>query len=401
MPYIKISKPPKHAKRNSGSCGDLVQYLEKENIGKELSEREMFFSHSEDIVFPEEVKQAIDNNKKGLKKTETKFYEMSISFSQKELQHIKSTIQDPEQQKAAIQGYIRNVMNEYAKQFNRTIDGRQLEGKDLVYFAKIEYSRRYHPEARDPELKKAYKHNYLLKAEIAEHKVNNNHSKVNQLEALYIKDFGGNIILPGNNKAGDNTHVHIIASRRDKSQTISLSPMSNSRGSKNKLNGKDVTIGFNRDQFAEKIENTFDKHFQFDRKHREKYRERKIAKDIKSNVQQLSHMIDDPDRFAEKYAKKLVIKTINKGVSEYLRSNGKDHLIKPIQQAIASNRSNLVNLAAQHLGKDLLTTGSVQVLASSIPTPVAVVMKAVMIAHSLLSGKDKDNSKTKGPELSR
>ncbi len=54
------------------------------------------------------------------------------------------------------------------------------------------------------------------------------------------------------------SHVHIIVSRCHKTERMSLSPMANNRGGKNKLNGKNVTIGFDRMQFAKDCEVIYD-----------------------------------------------------------------------------------------------------------------------------------------------
>ncbi len=41
-------------------------------------------------------------------------------------------------------------------------------------------------------------------------------------------------------------HAHVIVSRMDRTQTISLSPLTNSKGNTNMLNGKEVKNGFSR-----------------------------------------------------------------------------------------------------------------------------------------------------------
>jgi hypothetical protein len=383
MPYFKISRPPDHAQKNTGSVKDLAEYLEKENLGKDMMEKEYFFDHNNDNVLLEEVIHGIDNNKKGLKKTETKFYEMSMSFSQRELNHISTLHPKQGAKDGAIKEYIRSTMDEYAKQFDRG-----LEGKDIVYYAKIERNRRYHP--KDAANKDTYKVNYAITAEINA-LPESDHAKRRQLESKFIRDSNGTVIYPGNIKAGDNTHVHIIVSRRDKGQSISLSPLANSRGGLNKLNGKEVKIGFDRDNFVQKIETKFDKQFAYERNRVERYRELRMAKSIHGKVNEIVHAFDDPERFAQKFATKLVKKTINKEISKYLREHGYGNIVLPLQQMISSNRANLVNLAAKHLGNDLLTKGMVQGLASNIPTPVGVIIKSITIAYSLLS-----NPRTKG-----
>jgi DNA-binding XRE family transcriptional regulator len=55
----------------------------------------------------------------------------------------------------------------------------------------------------------------------------------------------------GDRKPGLQLHVHIIVSRNDVTQTVTLCPLANSRGSVNILNGKKGMIGFDRWLLAE------------------------------------------------------------------------------------------------------------------------------------------------------
>ncbi|MDZ7664618.1 MAG: DUF5712 family protein [Desulfotignum sp.] len=216
MPYFKISTPPAHANKNTASCADLIEYLEKENVGKDLEDQEHFFSHDQDIIFSDEAQNKIDNNVKGLKKNETKFYELSLSFSQKELEHLSNIAKNPTEERELIQKHVRDVMDNYANHFNRTLGDRQLNGNDLVYFAKIEKQRRYHPQTKNPELKKIYKQNYQTKAKIRIAKQNGKKSLQSDLEKQLIKNKDGRIIEPGQLKDGNNTHVHIIVAEKIK-----------------------------------------------------------------------------------------------------------------------------------------------------------------------------------------
>lgn len=384
MPHLKISRPPKHADKNRGSTKDLAMYLEKENEGKDIKDHELFFDHTQDNVFVQEVIQTLDSNKKGLKNDETKFYEMSISFSQRELSHIKANNPTKADQREAIQLYIRKAMDDYARHFERGLDG-----KDLVYFAKIEYNRRYHPE--DKSLKDVYKQNYQINEQLKSARSEGNIRAAKDLESKYVRDKEGTIILPGNQKAGDNTHVHIIVSRRDRAQKISLSPLANSKGSKNKLNGKEVKIGFDRDKYVSTIEQSFDKTFGYDRQFHERYKELKFAKSVNYNIHSMKQAVQEPEKFAEKYAEKLVKDTIKKGISTYLKQHGYSHLAQPVMQMLASNKSALVNLASKQLSKDVLTnmaaSKGIQSVVSMIPIPALQIVKAITVAQSLLSAQ--------------
>lgn len=389
MPYAKISRPPAHANKNTGSSGDLAEYLEKENIGKDLNDHELFFNHTDNNIFVDEVVFAIDNNRKGLKDNETKFYEMSISFSQKEMAHINSITSNPAEKKAAIQGYVRNVMDDYANQFDRKVKGHQIEGKDLVYYAKIEQKRRYHPD--DQSQKDTYTHNYYIRNKIREVKTDREKAS---LEKLYLRNKDHTVILPGNQKSGDNTHVHVIISRRDKSQSASLSPLANSRDSQNVLNGKKVKIGFDRDAFAEKIENNFDKTFNYERSLDQQFRYRQMIRGLQQGKAQFANLIKDPEKMAERMARSMINKMIRRGLETVLKSKGMGHLVKPLQKSLATNKSLLIDTASKSLGKEIAISipakATMKTLASSIPTPVGAVLKALTLAHSLIKSQTRE-----------
>ena len=76
--------------KNTGSCSNLVQYLDKENRDVDILEQEDFFNHEESNVRPEIVENAIDGNKGRLSKDETKFYMLTVNPSERELAHIGS-----------------------------------------------------------------------------------------------------------------------------------------------------------------------------------------------------------------------------------------------------------------------------------------------------------------------
>lgn len=302
--YFKIHKAKEHS-TNTGSCSDLVDYLEKENEGKSLIDKEYFFDAHSENYSPFKVKSIIDHNKKGLGAKEEKFYMLSINPSEKELLHLQQQDGDFKQ---AIRDYTRQVMDEYAKHFNREIDGRPLRGDDLVYFAKIENYRSY--DRDDQNLQKEFTHNKAitrqigslnveLRGNVSQEREKAIQHEIRSLEDQYIRNSEGTVILPGNRKDGLNTHVHIIVSRKDKSQRLRLSPLANSRGSKNKLNGKEVQIGFNREQFAERVEKSFDSMFNYNRTLEESYKYHHAKKhDTKTYLWQLTHVPTTPKELA-------------------------------------------------------------------------------------------------------
>lgn len=192
--YIKIINPKVHGKTvfdNTGSCSRLVNYLDKENDNKQTNEKELFFNADREYVSSNEVIHAIDNNRKGIANGRSRFHSLVIAPDAKELNHIKH---DPDKLKE----YTTAVMNEYAKNF-KFDNGKTLSQDDLVWFAKLEYERN------------------------------------------------------GEYKDGDNMHVHIIVSARDREQKVSMSPNANSKKR------------FNRVNFALNSEKAFDNAFSYSR----------------------------------------------------------------------------------------------------------------------------------------
>src|SRR5665213_2396624 len=184
--YIKVINPKTHGKteyNNSGSCSALVNYLGKEDKDKGL-EKEFFFSHDKDHVLSSDVLKSIDNNCPSIVKGEARFYSLVVAPRPDEMDHIKND-------KARLKQYVRDTMDIYARNFNGK-DGKNknLSGGDLVYYGKLEEKRYY--KGTDEEVKQG---------------------KAKQGD-----------VMPG-----DNTHVHVIVSRTDKSKVIKLSPLANSK----------------------------------------------------------------------------------------------------------------------------------------------------------------------------
>lgn len=142
---------------NTGSCHDLVRYLEKET-----GEGQRFFSHTEQDISPERVIMDIDGNKKALGANDAKFFMLSLNPSQSEQMHLIGRKVDdfkeltPQEKKEVFQkleAFTRSAMDEYALNFGRdNIRG----GQDLMYYARVETERSYHPE--DEEVKRGFSH---------------------------------------------------------------------------------------------------------------------------------------------------------------------------------------------------------------------------------------------------
>ena len=76
-------------------------------------------------------------------------------------------------------------------------------------------------------------------------------------------------------KDGNQSHIHIIVSRKDASNSVSLSPGSKYKASEVVMHGKQVKRGFDRDAFFAKAEKTFDKTFGYQRNYAESYQSKK------------------------------------------------------------------------------------------------------------------------------
>jgi len=167
---------------NRGSSHFLVNYLEHEAREEKRDNNTIFFDQKREGITAEEVKNRIDTNVQGLQKDKPGFHSLVISPSQDELRHLDN---DPEKLKA----YTRQVMENYAANF---ADKRQrsLKSDDLVWFATIHNSRQY--SGLD--------------------------------DAVQI-----GIAQPRQPKEGEQTHVHVVVSARDKPMSRSLHPDAGSR----------------------------------------------------------------------------------------------------------------------------------------------------------------------------
>lgn len=156
---------------NTGSCSSVVSYLQHEDIERLQAGQtpEPFFNQEQDRISPKEVTDKIDNNRKGLKAKEAKFYVITVAPSREELRKMGAT---KEEQTAAMKEYIRTeVMPKYAEGFNKG-----LKADDLEYYGKIHFER--------------------------------------------------------HEKDGEDLHAHIIVSHKTKNNGKSISPMTNHNGKK-------------------------------------------------------------------------------------------------------------------------------------------------------------------------
>lgn len=140
---------------NTGSCHDLVHYLQKEgDTGL------AFFSHTDNDVSPEKVITDIDGNRSKLGSDEAKFYMLSLNPSQAEQVHLigreVNSLEElaPEERQAVyrkLEKFTRSAMDEYARNFQREA---VKDGGDLMYYARIETKRTF--SYSDEEVKRGW-----------------------------------------------------------------------------------------------------------------------------------------------------------------------------------------------------------------------------------------------------
>lgn len=198
---IDFPPPSKGTYNNAGSSRKLCNYLEHEDM--ERMEQgiytEGFFSLTDDNLYKSQVVKDIDSNKSQLLKSDAKFYAIHISPSEKELNAMGATERE---QAETMKRYIREVViPEYAKNFNKS-----LSAEDIKFYGKIHFNR----DRSDNKL---------------------------------------------------NMHCHLIVSRKDQSNKIKLSPLTNHKNTKKGM----VKGGFDRTALFQNVEKGFDKLFGYNR----------------------------------------------------------------------------------------------------------------------------------------
>ena len=260
----------------SQSSVDFVEYLEKENQSLEQEDLEHFFNQYGDEIQAKDVVKEIDGNTAKLKKKEPKFYSITVSPSQSELRKLQNNSED-------LKKYTRAIMNDYATSFNREIKDKPISVDDIKYFAKIEHQRKFKGTDKQVRENQPFASKILqLKQDIRkiengqlEGNIKKMKSEIPKLEAEAPHQQNGKRIVQGMKKEGNQSHIHIILSRKDASNSVSLSPGSKYKGSEVEMHGKIVKRGFDRDAFFTKAESTFDKTFGYKRNFAESYKSKK------------------------------------------------------------------------------------------------------------------------------
>ena len=271
--YIAITR--QHLGDNfRGSVRDFVRYLDKENEGKEPERQELYFNQMENDIDAQRVITEIDANIAKLKQREPKFYSLVVSPSQRELKHIGND-------STKLRQYTREVMKAYAASFYRD---QEVSVKDILYFAKLERERTYSEKDREVKENQASASKILeLQHRVRAVKegrevgdITKLREKIRTLEAEAPHKQQGKRIVPGMAKEGHQSHIHIIVSRMDVTNSHSLSPGSKFRTSETILHGQMVKQGFDRDQFYRAAEKTFDAQFGYRRNYVETYHARNL-----------------------------------------------------------------------------------------------------------------------------
>lgn len=273
--YITIT-PQKLASTYAQSVADFVDYLEKENQDLDQNETEYFFNQYEDKISPEQVIKEINENTSKLKKVEPKFYSITINPSKYELSRLQNSSAD-------LKTYTRAVMHDYVTSFNRELNGKPITINDLKYFAKIEHQRAYKGTDIQIRENQPYATKILqLKQDLRkvqrgdmEGNPSKMKSQIEKLEKEAPHQQNGYRVVQGMKKEGNQSHIHIIVSRKDASNSVSLSPGSKYKSSEVVMNGKVVKRGFDRDAFFSKAEKTFDTTFGYKRNYAESYQSKK------------------------------------------------------------------------------------------------------------------------------
>lgn len=273
--YITIT-PQKLGGSYSQSVSDFVDYLEKENHSLEQEDMEGFFNQYGTEIDAKDVVKEIDGNGAKLKKTEPKFYSITVSPSKYELRQLQNSSED-------LKTYTRALMIDYVACFNREINGRAVCIDDIKYFAKIEKQRTFKGTDRQVRENQPFASNILqLRNDIWKIErgevvgdTKTIQQKICALEKAAPHQQNGKRIVQGMKKEGNQSHIHIIVSRKDASNSVSLSPGSKYKASEVIMNGKTVKRGFDRDTFFAKTEKTFDKTFCYTRNYAESYQGKK------------------------------------------------------------------------------------------------------------------------------
>jgi hypothetical protein len=209
MPFVKFQTSPK-SNGNTGSCAQAINYFAKEDKDRDPSEPSHgFFTADGQNLSAETAQSTIEHAKysQGLKKDESKFYHVMISFSEKELEGKTD------------QELIEFTKDHFADAYLDAGQRAQTSASELIWCAKLEHTRKY--KGDDP-------------------KVQENAKKSGQI------------------KEGDNRHIHVVVARKTQNNR-KISPLSNHF--KKGTDKGAVKGGFDQAIFKTTLEMNFDDNF--------------------------------------------------------------------------------------------------------------------------------------------
>lgn len=278
---IDFPPPSNGVYNNAGSSRRLANYLEHEDM--ERMEQgiytEGFFNLNHDDLYKSQVVKDIDVNIGQLLKTDAKFYAVHVSPSEKELQEMGNTEQE---QAEAMKRYIREVfIPEYAKNFNKG-----LSAEDIKFYGKIHFNR----DRSDNHL---------------------------------------------------NMHCHLIVSRKDQSNKVKISPLTNHRNTKKGV----ITGGFDRTALFENVEKGFDKLFGYHRQLSETFEYCNTMKNgnITDKLQMQERELKSPEQSFTGDKKKIVDVQTDENIKAQTNTNLKTFSDASIQQQISTTVNQSTN----------------------------------------------------------
>jgi len=251
---IDFPPPSNGIYNNANSSRQLANYLEHEDMERIQKGiyTEGFFNLKGNNLYKSHVIKDIDGNIGQLLKTDAKFYAIHVSPSEKELQTMGSTEQE---QAEGMKRYIREVfIPAYARNFKKG-----LSAKDIKFYGKVHFSR------------------------------NRSDNKLNM-------------------------HCHLIVSRKDQSNKIKISPLTNHRNTKKGV----IKGGFDRTTLFENAERGFDKLFGYNRQLTETFEYCNTMKNgsIAAKLQMQEQELKIPDQSVEIAINRSFDKSINQPITK-------------------------------------------------------------------------------------
>jgi hypothetical protein len=251
---IDFPPPSNGIYNNANSSRQLANYLEHEDMERIQKGiyTEGFFNLKGNNLYKSLVIKDIDGNIGQLLKSDAKFYAIHVSPSGKELQMMGSTEQE---QAEAMKRYILEVfVPEYARNFNKG-----LSAADIKFYGKIHFGR----SRSDNKL---------------------------------------------------NMHCHLIVSRKDQSNKIKISPLTNHRNTKKGV----IKGGFDRTTLFENAEKGFDKLFGYNRQLTETFEYCNTMKNgnIARKLQMQEQELKIPNQSVEIAINRSIDKSINQSTAQ-------------------------------------------------------------------------------------